>query len=90
MVFSLMERKEHEQVLFQYQVCVYSKELFRMSRWSTVCQNQELSKQLERSQNYYKAAALTALKQINVLSSPSLTLLQSLLSGVSLCDIVLW
>ncbi|OGM50778.1 hypothetical protein ABOM_000742 [Aspergillus bombycis] len=84
MVLGLMERKEHEQVLFQYQVCIYSKELFRISRWSTVRQNQALGQQLEQSQKYYKAAALNALKQISVLSSPTLVLLQSLLSGAML------
>lgn len=83
MALALMERRENEQVLAQYRICVYTKELFRISRWTTSTQDESLSEQLRRSQHYYKVAALTALKKVNFLYTPGLTLVQSLLSGVS-------
>jgi len=82
MVLALMERKENEQVLLQYQVCVYAKEIFRISRWTSIRHDETFLKHHEHTLHYYKNMALAALRQINMLSPPTLTLVQALLSGV--------
>lgn len=71
------------QAFHQSCVCVYVKAIFHLYQLARLCANPQVKKQLRKSKRTYEAAALQALEQINVMSSPSLLSIQSFISAVT-------
>lgn len=80
---SLLDGDCRGQLFYQYSICVYVKAMFHLYQLARRSTNPSVKKQLQKSKRTYEAAALQALKHINLMSTPSLSLIQALLSAVS-------
>lgn len=83
MMSSLLDGDCRGQLFYQYSICVYVKAMFHLYQLARRSTNPSVKKQLQKSKRTYEAAALQALKHINLMSTPSLSLIQALLSAVS-------
>lgn len=81
----LLEENLDEQTTHYYRVCIYTKAVFFVSRLPAALYSERFRRHLQDSKKQYEAIILTSLSKIQVLTArPSLSLLQALLSGVSL------
>ncbi|PWY69632.1 hypothetical protein BO94DRAFT_590416 [Aspergillus sclerotioniger CBS 115572] len=65
----------------QYSVCIYVKAICYVFQLSRVAANATVKGQLFQSRKAYTAAALRSIKQFDILAPPSLSAIQSLISG---------
>ncbi|KAK6819076.1 hypothetical protein RU639_008111 [Aspergillus parasiticus] len=84
MMSSLLDGDCRGQLFYQYSICVYVKAMFHLYQLARRSTNPSVKKQLQKSKRTYEAAALQALKHINLMSTPSLSLIQALLSAALL------
>jgi hypothetical protein len=84
MCLALVQGKDDESILNHYRVAVYTKAASMVARLpeTEVGNRAYLHGLLRSSKEQYESTALAALTKINLLTSPSLSLLQALLSGV--------
>ncbi|CAG8094139.1 unnamed protein product [Penicillium salamii] len=71
------------QLARQYMLCILSKAVIFISRWLRSPMSQGLANSLEKSRNSYITSGLRCLHHIDFTRSPTLPMLQALLSGVS-------
>ncbi|KAL2694981.1 hypothetical protein AAEP93_003076, partial [Penicillium crustosum] len=76
------------QLALQYTLCILSKATIFVSRWLRFCTSEGLVDRLERSRRSYIASGLRCLKEIDFTRTPSLPMLQALLSGASLVQLL--
>ncbi|PWY88539.1 hypothetical protein BO70DRAFT_385681 [Aspergillus heteromorphus CBS 117.55] len=81
MSLSIAEGRLDRQTSLHYQVCVFTKALFYMTRVPKHHLSERLRMHLKRSQQRYALAASRALDEINFVGSNSISLVQALLSG---------
>lgn len=84
MVTRLLQDETDEQSHHQLSVCIYTKAVSHLYRLFKLSRNPTLKRQYLRSKREYETAGLYALQRIDVCSTPSLLLIQSLISGVSM------
>ncbi|KAB8256674.1 hypothetical protein BDV32DRAFT_141016 [Aspergillus pseudonomiae] len=84
MMTSLLGGDCKGQLFHQYSICVYVKAMFHLYQLARRSTNPAVKKQLQKSKRTYEAAALQALKHINLISTPSLSLIQALISAALL------
>ncbi|KAL4890030.1 hypothetical protein BDV59DRAFT_195326 [Aspergillus ambiguus] len=84
MVTRLLQHEIDEQAHHQLSICIYVKAISYVVQLSMLSDNLALKRQFLESKKLYEAAALHSLKHINVCSTPSLLLIQSLISGALL------
>lgn len=86
MCLALVQGQGDETTLNHYRVVVYTKAALIVARLpgTELGERVHLQGLLRSSKKQYEATALAALAKINVLTAPSLSLLQALLSGVRL------
>ncbi|KAE8372264.1 hypothetical protein BDV26DRAFT_286095 [Aspergillus bertholletiae] len=84
MMTSLLDGDCRGQLFYQYSICVYVKAMFHLYQLVRRSTNPAVKKQLQKSKKTYEAAALQALKHINIMSTPSLSLIQALISAALL------
>lgn len=84
MCLALVQGQDDESILNLYRVAVYTKAASIVARMpeTEVCNRAYLHGLLKSSKEQYESTALAALTKINLMTSPSLSLLQALLSGV--------
>ncbi|KAI9926480.1 hypothetical protein ASPWEDRAFT_176548 [Aspergillus wentii DTO 134E9] len=88
MFLALMNGTATGQVAHQYKVNVYVRAVMYFSRWLRAFPDGELSESLAQSKKKYVTVALASLRKLDFLSVPSLSLLQSLLSGTILVQLL--
>ncbi|KAH8428052.1 fungal specific transcription factor domain-containing protein [Aspergillus melleus] len=88
MCLSLLYGKATGQTACHYGISVLARAVNYVNRWLRVATSDDLSKALEESKKKYAAAGLRALRRLNVLNSPSLSLLQTLISGAQLLQLL--
>ncbi|KAL2822814.1 hypothetical protein BDW59DRAFT_149220 [Aspergillus cavernicola] len=88
MCVALSSRAVHGQVALRYSLCVLSKAAMYVSRWLRFGTAGGLIDSLGRSRKAYITASLRCLKEIDFSKSPSLSMLQALLSGASLVQLL--
>lgn len=71
-----------EETLY-YTIIIYYKAVLSLSDWPVESGKRFLHSHLAKSKEQFIGNALTALKKTSLLSTPSISLLQALLSGVS-------
>ncbi|OJJ29599.1 hypothetical protein ASPWEDRAFT_305901 [Aspergillus wentii DTO 134E9] len=76
------------QTALHYKVCIFSKAIIFVSRWLRLCSPGILADNLEKSREKYIAACLECLTLIDFSRSPSLSMLQALLCGASLVQLL--
>lgn len=74
------ELQDHK--FHQYCVCVYVKGVSYLYQASRTTEDPILKSELSRSRSAYIAAAMRSIKHFNLLSSPDLSMIQSLMSSV--------
>lgn len=84
MTVYLLEDESRGQVFHQYCVCVYVKAIMRLYNFSRVSTNKSMHRHFANARKQYEVAAIHALRQLDILAMPSLSLIQALLSAVSL------
>lgn len=84
MALALIEGKGTEQTLLQYTVCVHCKVFCYLISLPISSQSPAMRAHLLRTAQAYMDSALAALNRVSLTTTPSLTLVQTLLSGVSL------
>ncbi|KAL3486507.1 hypothetical protein BJX62DRAFT_215192 [Aspergillus germanicus] len=72
------------ELFHQYCVCIYIKGIRYLQQASRVTENPVIKQQISESRRIYTIAAKRSLERFNILSPPSLTSIQALLSGASL------
>ncbi|KAL2834700.1 hypothetical protein BJY01DRAFT_224144 [Aspergillus pseudoustus] len=72
------------QVFHHHCVCIYVKGIRYLQQASRVTENPVMKRQISESRRLYTLAALRSLEQFNILTSPSLSSVQALLSGALL------
>lgn len=72
------------QIASQYKVCIFARAVTYINRWLRICTSSELAQALEASKKKYITAALRSIRELDILHKPSLLMLQSLLSAVSI------
>lgn len=77
-----MHEKAKGQIACHYEISVFARAVNYVNRWLRVSTSSELSKALDEFKKKYTVAGLRALRRLNALNSPSLSLLQTLISGV--------
>lgn len=82
MLLYLIDNEGNDQIALHYRVCVYSKAFFFLMKSPRPHHNNPICQRLKQSQREYKRVALASLSRLPFLSSPSLSLVQALLSGV--------
>ncbi|KAI9043312.1 uncharacterized protein KD926_003842 [Aspergillus affinis] len=88
MCLTLLHGKATGQIACHYEISVLARAVNYFNRWMRVSNSSDLSKALEESKKKYTAAGLRALRRLNVLNSPSLSLLQTLVSGAQLLQLL--
>ncbi|KAE8153235.1 hypothetical protein BDV25DRAFT_149904 [Aspergillus avenaceus] len=84
MMTSLLNQDCQGQLWHQYSICVYVKAMFHLYQLSRLSANINVKQQLHKAKKTYEAAALHSLKHLNMMSTPSLTSIQALISGALL------
>lgn len=87
MGLAIIERSECEQVLQHYRINVWVKARSCISKMAPLIASESLKAHFRTLKKQYEAAAMELLNQVPLTASPSLLLLQSLMSAVSLVDI---
>lgn len=82
MCLTLMHGNATGRVECYYKISVFTRAVNFVNRWLRVSTSSGLTTALEEFKKKYTAAGLRALRRLNVLNSPSLSLLQALISGV--------
>lgn len=85
---ALSEHTVKGQLALQYALCILSKATVFMSHWLRSCKSQGLSNCLHRSRKLYITSGLQCLKGIDFTRSPSLPMVQALLSGALLVQLI--
>lgn len=83
MAIRLLNGDAHGQLYHQLCVCIYVKAVCHVDQLSRLSNNATLLNRLLGSKKVYEFAAIRALKEIDICTTPSFTLVQSLISGVS-------
>lgn len=83
MGLAIMERSESEQVLQLYRISVWIKAFSCISKLAPLISSERLKAHFRTLKKQYEAGAIEELNSIPLTASPSLPLLQALLSGVS-------
>lgn len=83
MVTRLLNGDAHGQLYHQLCICIYAKAMCTVDQLSRLSNNASLTKSFLESKKVYKAAVIRALGEIDICTTPSLTLIQALISGVS-------
>ncbi|KAF4534112.1 C6 transcription factor [Lasiodiplodia theobromae] len=83
MVLALHNKSEDQQTLLQYSVCVNACAGTFLSHLPEYGESDDMQRALEKSKDDYLRRALNAMNYIGVLGTPSLALLQALLTGLS-------
>lgn len=83
MAATLMKGDCQGQLFHQYCVCIYVKAIGHFYQLSRIITSPIVRVQLVQSRNAYIAATLRSMRQFNILASPSLQSIQSLVSSVS-------
>lgn len=83
MGLAIIERSENEQILQLYRIIVWVKAISCISKLAPLIPSQPLKLHFRTLKKQYEAAAIEELNSIPLAASPSLTLLQAILSGVS-------
>jgi hypothetical protein len=83
MGLAIMERSESEQVLQLYRISVWIKAFSCISKLAPLISSEHLKAHFKRLKKQYEAGAIEELNAVPLTASPSLPLLQALLSGVS-------
>lgn len=78
----LLDPNIDSQLYYQYCVCLYLKAILRMMHMPRLYTNPSVKVIFDKSIKQYESYALYALKNLNILSAPSLPLVQSLISAV--------
>ncbi|KAJ5798051.1 transcriptional regulator family: Fungal Specific TF [Penicillium pulvis] len=81
MGLAIIERSESEQILQLYRITVWVKAISCISKLAPLISSQPLKLHFRNLKKQYEAAAIEELNSIPLAASPSLTLLQALLSG---------
>ncbi|RDH35990.1 hypothetical protein BDQ94DRAFT_158143 [Aspergillus welwitschiae] len=84
MATRLLNGDAHGQLYHQLCICIYVKAVCHVDQLSRLSNNATLSKQLLGSKKVYESAAIRALREIDICTTPSFTLIQSLISGAKL------
>ncbi|KAL2822107.1 hypothetical protein BJX63DRAFT_417869 [Aspergillus granulosus] len=72
------------QLFHQYCVCIYAKAIRYLQQASRVTDDPVMRSQLVEARNTYLVAAIRSIEQFNILTRPSLSSIQALLSGASI------
>lgn len=83
MGLAIIERSESEQVLQLYRISVWVKAISCISKLAPLISSEPLKVHFRSLKRQFEAAALEELNSIAITATPSLPLLQALLSGVS-------
>ncbi|OJZ84830.1 hypothetical protein ASPFODRAFT_62702 [Aspergillus luchuensis CBS 106.47] len=83
MAIQLLNGDAHGQLYHQLCICIYVKAVCHVDQLSRLSNNATLLNRLLGSKKVYESAAIRALKEIDICTTPSFTLIQSLISGVS-------
>jgi hypothetical protein len=83
MGLAIMDRSESEQVLQFYRISVWIKAFSCISKLAPLISSEPLKAHFRNLKKQYEAGAIEELNSIPLTASPSLPLLQALLSGVS-------
>jgi hypothetical protein len=79
------------QKFYQYCICIYVRAIFHTYHMPRLYNDAVMNEQFLKSKRLYAASALHALQNLNVLNTPSLSLIQSLISAVSLIvNLIKW
>ncbi|GAA91343.1 miscellaneous Zn(II)2Cys6 transcription factor [Aspergillus luchuensis IFO 4308] len=84
MAIRLLNGDAHGQLYHQLCVCIYVKAVCHVDQLSSLSNNATLLNRLLGSKKVYEFAAIRALKEIDICTTPSFTLVQSLISGAKL------
>jgi hypothetical protein len=71
------------QKFYQYCICIYMRAIFHTYHMRRLYNDSVMSEQFFKSKRLYAASALHALQNLNILNTPSLPLIQALISAVS-------
>lgn len=74
------------QKFYQYCICFYMRATFHTYNMPRLYKDPVMHKQFLMSKRLYTASALRALQNLNLLNGPSLSLIQALISAVSIMD----
>lgn len=74
------------QKFYQYCICIYMRATFHTLNMPRLCKDPVMHEQFLKSKRLYTASALRALQNLNLLNSPSLSLIQALISAVRFMD----
>lgn len=88
MGLAILERSESEPVLKLYRIVVWIKAIAAISKLSPLISSQPLKLHFRTLKKQYETAAIEELYSIPLIAPPSLTLLQALLSGVSIAHVL--
>lgn len=72
------------QKFYQYCICIYMRAMIHTYHMPRLYNDSVMSKQFLKSKRLYSASALHALRNLNILNTPSLSLIQALIAAVSL------
>ncbi|KAI2910086.1 hypothetical protein CBS63078_4218 [Aspergillus niger] len=84
MATRLLNGDAHGQLFHQLCICIYVKAVCHVDQLSRLSNNATLLKRLLDSKKVYESAAIRALREIDICTTPSFTLIQSLISGAKL------
>lgn len=83
---ALLEPDIGSQLFYQYCICIYMKSILRVMQMPRAYTSPSIKSHFDKSIRQYESYALYALKHLNILSAPSLSLIQALVSAVR-CDV---
>lgn len=75
------------QKFYQYCICIYMRATFHTYNLPRLYKDPAMHEQFLKSKKLYTASALCALQNLNLLNSPSLSLIQALISAVSFMNL---
>nr|XP_001395405.2 hypothetical protein ANI_1_1662104 [Aspergillus niger CBS 513.88] len=84
MATQLLNGDAHGQLYHQLCICIYVKAVCHVDQLSRLSNNATLLKRLLGSKKVYESAAIRALREIDICTTPSFMLIQSLISGAKL------
>ncbi|KAJ5089566.1 transcriptional regulator family: Fungal Specific TF [Penicillium argentinense] len=84
MVAVLVNSHSQGQTFYHYCICIYVKAIFHLAQMPRAYKDPILNQQFLNSKRSYEASAIIALRNLNFLSSPSLSFVQSLISAAFL------
>lgn len=82
MCLAIVNDTVNQETALQYKLCVFYKATIFVSRWLRISSPGVISDCLTKSREQYTTACLECLSLIDFSKSPSLAMLQALLSGV--------